>query len=93
MISDSEGNGTARVKAHSALSKQNTLKIKLNAFFPTVPDQFFVFFGNTTIWEVKELIAQSIAKNIQYIGFYYTHTEEIPEADNGKTLLELKVIT
>lgn len=92
MIVDSERNGTGRIKAHSALSKQKILKLRLNSYFRGVPDQFLLFYANTTIWELKELISQHIKKGLKYIRFSYRNHHEIPDIDNGKTLQELKVI-
>lgn len=92
MIEKSEVKGTARVKSHSGLLKQKILILNINDDTSTNYNEFEVrVYGNTTIWEMKEILSKKINVTVDFLKFIYKR-EEIKNTDHGKTLIDLKVL-
>ena len=59
IIEKSEINGTGRIKSHYGLIKQKVLKININDDTSPKSKEFPIkVYGNTTIWELKEIISK-----------------------------------
>ena len=91
MIEKSEEKGTARVKSHSGLIKQKVLKLNIIDDTSSKFNEFSIkVYGNTTIWELKEILSKKINVSVDFLRFIYQR-EEIRNTDHGKTLMDLKV--
>lgn len=91
MIEESEKKGTARIKSHSGLIKNKIITLKINSFISKVPDSYIKVFGNTTVWDLKEIISKKVCVAVDFLKLRIDSTDLI-ETDNGKTVLELNVL-
>jgi hypothetical protein len=91
LIEKSEVNGTARVKSHTGLIKQKVIRLNI---IDDTSSKFHEFqikvYGNTTIWELKEILSKKINVYVDFLRFMYQR-QEISSCDHGKTLIDLKV--
>jgi len=90
MIEESEKKGTARVKSHSGLIKNKILKLKINSFISKVPDSYIKVFGNTTIWDLKEIISKKVGVAVDFLKIRIENYD-VCDTDNGKTIQDFKV--
>ena len=90
MIEESEKKGTARVKSHSGLIKNKIIKLKINSYIQKVDNCYIRVFGNTTIWDLKEIISKKVGVAVDFLKLKLDNYE-ICETDNGKTVLDLNV--
>jgi hypothetical protein len=90
MIEESEKKGTARVKSHSGLIKNKILKLKINSFIPKTPDSFIKVFGNTTIWDLKEIISKKVGVAVDFLKLRLDNYDVV-DTDNGKTIQDFNV--
>jgi hypothetical protein len=90
MIEESEKKGTARVKSHSGLIKNKIIKLKINSFIPKVDDSYIRVFGNTTVWDLKEIISKKVGVAVDFLRLKIENYE-VGVTDNGKTVLDLNV--
>lgn len=91
IIEESERKGTARVKSHSALLKKKIVEIKVISYIPRVDDFKLRLYGNTTLWELKEIISKKVELGIDFLRIQIGNSD-IPNSDHGKTLIDLNVI-
>lgn len=92
MIEESEKRGTARIKSHSGLLKKKILSLKaVSMMGSTYKDVKLRLFGNTTIWELREIIGEKFNYCIDFLRIVIKDSYDIKHSDNGKTLLEMKV--
>jgi len=91
MIEESEKKGTARVKSHAGLIKNKIIKIKINSFISKVPDSYIKVFGNTTIWDLKEIISKKVGVAVDFLKLRIENYEVV-DTDNGKTIQDFNVI-
>lgn len=91
MIEESEKKGTARVKSHAGLIKNKIIKLKINSFIPKVADTYIKVFGNTTIWDLKEIISKKVSVAVDFLKIRIDNYD-IVETDNGKTIQDFHVI-
>ncbi len=109
MIEESEIIGIAGVKSHSSILKKRIMTITIQNLLSTnktlthsYPNYFkLTVFGNTTIWEIKQLIAKKLDIPPGIITLYLKDSSkslesnslghEISPKDHGKTLIERKV--
>jgi ubiquitin carboxyl-terminal hydrolase 34 len=89
MIEESEKKGTARVKSHQGLLKRKVLTLRINSFIIKVPDGFIKVYGNTTMWDLKELVSKKIGITIDFFRMCLKNNQEINETDYGKTVLDI----
>lgn len=88
MIEESEKKGTVRVKSHLGLLKHIVITLKINSFINKVPDGNISLYGNTTVWDLRELLSKKIGIAVDFFKLSIKGNE-IQEVDNGKTLLDL----
>ena len=91
MIEESEKRGTAGVKSHSGLLKKKIFNLKISSSLRSQKDFDLRIYGNTTIWELKEIIAKNSKYCLDFLKINI-NGYELKSSDNGKTLIELEVI-
>ena len=90
MIEESEKKGTGRVKSHSGLIKNKIIKLKINSFISKVPDSYIKVFGNTTIWDLKEIISKKVGVAVDFLKLRIENYDVV-DTDNGKTITDFNV--
>ena len=100
LIFDSERSGTFGVKSHSGLLKKKIITIRVNSFMQA-PDFNVKVYGNTTIWDLKEIISRKAEAASDFLNYHYTLFNsndnvrhdflniELNSNDNGKTVMDL----
>ncbi len=107
LVEESEILGLAGVKSHSSILKKRIMTINIqnliptNKILPKLNNFELTVFGNTTIWEIKELIAKKLEINPGIIMLHIKDSsisgdskslgQEISPKDHGKTLIERKI--
>jgi hypothetical protein len=91
MIEESEKRGTAGVKSHSGLLKRKIINLKITSSLRTQKDIDLRIYGNTTIWELKEIISYNCKYCLDFLKINI-NGYELKSSDNGKTIMELEVI-
>jgi len=91
MIEESEKKGTARVKSHTGLIKNKIIKLKINSFISKVPDSNIKVFGNTTLWDLKEIISKKVGVVVDFLKLRIDNYDVV-DTDNGKTIQDFNVI-
>jgi len=90
IIEESEKKGTARIKSHSALLKKKVVNLFVSSFISKADDFFIRVYGNTTIWELKEIISKRVKISHEFLKIVIK-SNEISESDNGKTIIDFNV--
>lgn len=92
MIEESEKRGTARIKSHSGLLKRKILNLKATwGFSNNAKEAKLKVFGNTTVWELKEIISKKFNYCVDFLRVTIHNGYELKNSDNGKTILEMQV--
>ena len=90
MIEESEKKGTARVKSHFGLQKRKIMKFKVTSQTSRVEDCVVRVYGNTTMWDLKEIIANKSKVCVDFIKLQI-NKEELVNTDHGKTVIDMKM--
>jgi len=91
MIAESEKKGTARVKSHFGLQKRKIMKFKVSSLSQRASDCVVNVYCNTTMWELKEIVAKKSQVCVDFIKLQIGK-EELLNTDHGKTVIGKKVI-
>ena len=90
MIEESEKKGTARVKSHSGLLKHKVITLKIIDLTEKQSEFFIKVYGNTTMWDLKEIIAKKVGVCVDFIKIIICKNE-IENTDNGKTVIDINL--
>jgi hypothetical protein len=90
MIEESEKRGTARVKSHFGLQKKRIFKLKVTSQTSRAENCEVMLYGNTTMWDLKEIIAKKIDVCVDFIKIV-VGKDEVLNTMNGKTIIDMKV--
>ena len=90
MIEESEKKGTARVKSHSGLLKHKVITIKVIDSTEKQTEFFIKVYGNTTMWDLKEILAKKVGVCVDFIKITI-FKNEIENTDHGKTVIDIKL--
>jgi len=90
MIEESEKKGTARVKSHFGLQKRKIMKFKVTSQTHRVDDCHVKVYGNTTMWDLKEIVANKSKVCVDFIKLQIGK-DELSNTDHGKTVIDMKV--
>ena len=91
MIEESEKNGTAGVKSHFCLLKRKVITLKIIDNIERNNEFYIKVYSNTTMWDLKEIIAKKIKICFDFLKFTIKQNYEIRNTDNGKNILEMNV--
>ena len=91
MIQESEKKGTAHIKSHFGLQKRKILNIKVLSQNAKLNNCSVTVYGNTTMWELKEIISKKIKACVDFIKLEINKVE-LQDNDNGKTCIDMKVV-
>ena len=91
MIEESEKLGTARIKSHFGLKKRKIYRIKVLSQTVRIENCEVNVNGNTTMWELREIISKKVKACIEFIQLQVKRVELLPSS-NGKTVIDMKVI-
>jgi hypothetical protein len=90
MIEESEKRGTAGVKSHTGLLKKKIVNIKAYSSINELRHFNLRLYGNTTMWELKEIISANVNYCIDFIRVVI-NGYELKNSDNGKTIINMNV--
>jgi len=90
MIEESEKKGTARVKSHSGLLKHKVITLKVIDSTEKQSEFFIKVYGNTTMWDLKEILAKKVGVCVDFIKITI-HKNDIENTDHGKTVIDMKL--
>lgn len=91
MVEESEKRGTCGVKSHSGLLKKKIINLKFIPYLPRTPDFNLRLFGNTTMWELRQLISKRIKVSVDFFKVTLFKNHDLEDIDNGKTVLDMNV--
>jgi len=91
MIEESEKSGTARVKGHIGLQKRKIYKLKILSQNFRLEDFEVNVYGNTTMWELREIVSKKAKASVDFIKLEIKR-QELKNSSNGKTIIDMKVI-
>ena len=91
MMEESEKKGTARVKSHSGLLKHTVITLKVQDTTEKQSEFFIKIYGNTTMWDLKEILAKKVAVCVDFIKIIIFKNYEIENTDHGKTVIDMKI--
>lgn len=89
LIEESEKNGTAGLKSHNALLKSSILNLRIVTV--KYNDIFIKVYENTTIWELKEILARKVNIVVDFIKIKIKGDYEITSNDHGCTIVSLGI--
>jgi hypothetical protein len=91
MIEESEKRGTAGVKSHSGLLKKKIVTVRVYSNLGPELNSFPLrIYGNTTMWELKEIISTKVKYCIDFLKVVI-NSYELNNSDNGKTVMNMNV--
>jgi len=90
MIQESEKMGTAHVKSHFGLQKKKIYKLKILSQTYRINDCEVVVYGNTTMWELKEIISKKVKASVDFIKLEIKKNV-LKESSNGKSIIDMQV--
>ena len=70
--------------------KKKVVNLFVSSFISKADDFFIRVYGNTTIWELKEIISKRVKISHEFLKIVIK-SNEISESDNGKTIIDFNV--
>lgn len=93
IIYETERKGTGDVQPHNAMQKGEMLDklVIKNRASPKRNNIIFSLYSNTTVWELKRVVAKHLELIPKYLRLERQNGKAIRDLDNGKTLGELGI--
>lgn len=89
MIEESEKKGTARVKSHTGLLKKKVVTLKILDSTEKQSEFFIKVYGNTTMWDLKEILAKKASVCVDFIKITLPKNLELEDTDHGRTIIDI----